>query len=192
MANIWKHSVWFTVINTLWLIIIDNRGFPYAVPLSERFSFPKKNGIDKWHLIGNKCAQFIYKFCTFLQYRKVYSVFSNVSRVFEMNNIASVFNDTEKQVRRRTCHLKIASKTWLIWGNTLVMTFDKEFPKMVAFIANNKMDDGHFRPYYTQNTMSPCQLQYDVILKQENFGNEFGFLAGTILYWSHIFLIQLL
>lgn len=68
-----------------------------------------------------------------------------------------------------------------------------DFERMVDFIVTRTTDnhtadkrkayvaDGHWRPYYTQGAVSPCKTKYDFIIKQENFGDEFGYLAGNLL-----------
>ena len=63
-----------------------------------------------------------------------------------------------------------------------------DFSKMMDFAASRSpkegkeygyMTDGHFVPYYHQKGISPCNMQYDVIIKQEFFGQEFGYLLGN-------------
>ena len=34
---------------------------------------------------------------------------------------------------------------------------------------------------FSHKSMSPCHLKYDLIIKQEVFGDEFGYIAGKIL-----------
>ena len=34
--------------------------------------------------------------------------------------------------------------------------------------------DNHFAPYYSIKRLSPCNIQYDVIIKQEFLGEELG------------------
>ena len=70
--------------------------------------------------------------------------------------------------------------------------FDKwhlvEFERLVQFLAHFRglVHDNHFTPYYLQSKkLSPCQLQYDVIIKQENFGQEFGYIAGKFYIYNH-------
>ena len=62
-----------------------------------------------------------------------------------------------------------------------------DFSEMMEFAATRKpkegkkvgyMTDGHFVPYYHQKGISPCTMQYDVVIKQEFFGQEFGHLLG--------------
>ena len=65
-----------------------------------------------------------------------------------------------------------------------------DFSQMMEFAATRPakegknigyMTDGHFVPYYHQRGISPCTMQYDVIIKQEFFGQEFGHLLGKKL-----------
>ena len=65
-----------------------------------------------------------------------------------------------------------------------------DFSQMMEFAATRPpkegkkvgyMTDGHFVPYYHQKGISPCTMQYDVIIKQEFFGQEFGHLLGKTL-----------
>lgn len=64
-----------------------------------------------------------------------------------------------------------------------------DFSQMMKFAATRKpkagkkigyMTDGHFVPYYHQRGISPCTMQYDVIIKQEFFGQEFGHLLDKV------------
>ena len=58
-----------------------------------------------------------------------------------------------------------------------------DFSKFIEYAASRPrltgekfgyISDKHFAPYYSIKPMSPCNIQYDVIIKQEFLGDELG------------------
>ena len=58
-----------------------------------------------------------------------------------------------------------------------------DFSKFIEYAASRPrltgdkfgyISDKHFAPYYSVKPMSPCNIQYDVIIKQEFLGAELG------------------
>ena len=57
---------------------------------------------------------------------------------------------------------------------------NRPFPSVVK----NKVgyiQDKHFAPYYSQKPLSPCNIQYDVIIKQEFLGDELGLRLQNLM-----------
>ena len=100
------------------------------------------------------------------------------------------FKITAIDVRKYTARMKISKSSkftsyprdhgddpWHVMDFSQLMEFAATRPpkegKNIGY-----MTDGHFVPYYHQRGISPCTMQYDVIIKQEFFGQEFGHLLG--------------
>ena len=63
-----------------------------------------------------------------------------------------------------------------------------DFSKFIEYAASRPrlnserfgyISDKHFAPYYSIKPMSPCNIQYDVIIKQEFLGDELGEGSGS-------------
>ena len=120
--------------------------------------------------------------------KKIFESETNYLDSINPNIMRDRFKITAVDVRKYTARVKKSSKftsyprdhgddPWHVMDFTQMMEFAATRPPKGGQNIGY-MTDGHFVPYYHQRGISPCNMQYDVIIKQEFFGQEFGHLLG--------------
>ena len=62
---------------------------------------------------------------------------------------------------------------WHIMDFSKFIEYASSRPKLIGE-KFGYITDKHFAPYYSIKPLSPCNIQYDVIIKQEFLGEELG------------------
>ena len=120
--------------------------------------------------------------------KKIFESEINYLDSINPNIMRDRFKITAVDVRKYTARVKKSSKftsyprdhgddPWHVMDFSQMMEFAATRPPKGGQNIGY-MTDGHFVPYYHQRGISPCNMQYDVIIKQEFFGQEFGHLLG--------------